>query len=163
MLAKLQLSIWDFFKPPKPSFKKTVLKHYTSNPELKYLWKRVRKQWFPDRPEIDHYTVCWSTRPQKRTLASCNVKTKRVLVARELNYPQHRNWLEPLLYHEMCHAVLGYVQRKSKRVWHGKEFKSLEMQHPLIKDLDLWIKAGGWQIAVRSDRGKRAATKRPHA
>ena len=168
MLAKLQLSLWELIsnkprknnksrQPQARQARTRQRKSRNSDQELKTLWRQIRSEWFPDRPEIDNYYVGWSNRPQKRTLASCNIEYKRVVVARELNYEQHQKWLEPLLYHEMCHAILGYVQKRNYRSWHGKEFKQLEHQHPLMAEFDLWVKSGGWMTAVRSDRGKRAA------
>ncbi|RMG45490.1 MAG: hypothetical protein D6719_00225 [Candidatus Dadabacteria bacterium] len=133
-----------------------------SNRALKDVWLRLRKRYFPGRPDIDEYQVVWSRRAQKRTLASCNIESKRVTVARELNYKEHFIWLEPLLFHEMCHAYLEdrISGKNGKIAWHGKEFKALEKLHPGSRRLDQWIKKGGWSSAVRSDRAKRAHIKR---
>ena len=120
-----------------------------SSPYLKRRWILIRKSWFPDRPELDSYTVRWSKRPQLRTLASCSLDNRRVIVARELRYKKYLNWLDALLYHEMCHAYLNTTD-------HGREFKNIEKRHPLIKAFDNWIDTGGWNTAVRSDRAKRA-------
>ena len=127
-------------------------------PLLKRVWLDVRRTWFPDRPDLDRYTVVWSRRPQKRTLASCNIESKRVNVARELNYPEHYRWLTPLLYHEMCHAYLGFsvVSEEDRCRWHGREFRALERRFPDMPEFDRWVKHGGWDRAVRSDRSKRA-------
>ena len=129
---------------------------------LKYIWVRVRQRWFPNRPDLDRYTVVWSTRPQKRTLASCNIERRRVVVARELKYKQYHQWLPALLYHEMCHAYLGFsvVEEDGPNRWHGPEFKALERRFPQMKEFDSWIKEGGWDTAVRSDRAKRAHLRR---
>ena len=163
----MQLSLFNIFgwnkKKSKnkrtPQRPKRILKtnKEKSNPELKRRWIQIREEFFPNRPDLDSYTVVWSNRPQKRTLASCSLDFRRIRVARELRYEQHTHWLNPLLYHEMCHAYLGFeVEKKgNKRAWHGKEFKGLENRHPQIKALDAWIKAGGWMTAVRSDRTKR--------
>lgn len=131
-----------------------------SDPLLKKLWLKIRLEWFPDRPDVDQYQIVWSTRPQKRTLASCNIISKKVNVARELRYQQHYRWLEPLLYHEMCHAILGYEDKGHYRSWHGQNFKNLENQHPLMPTFDHWVKSGGWQTAVRSDRAVRSHQQR---
>lgn len=124
----------------------------SSDVELLQLWKTLRAHHFPDRCDIDSYIIVWSARSQKRTLASCNINRRRVIVARELNYDQYRRWLSPLLYHEMCHAVLGNTVKR----WHGPEFKALEKRHPEMKSFDAWVKNGGWATAIRSDRAKRA-------
>lgn len=86
-------------------------------------------------------------------------------VARELDAPQHARWLPPLLYHELCHAVLGpdVARKQGKRCWHGKEFRALERRHPEIPALDRWIKEGGWRSAVLSARARAAAAKRRSA
>ncbi len=129
-----------------------------SDPFLYQLWTELWTQYFPDRPDISDYQLVWSSRPQKRTLASCNIHKLRVRVARELNHPQHEKWLRPLLYHEMCHAILGKdIIKENRRIaWHGKEFRALERRHPEIEAFDAWVHNGGWLKAVRSDRSKRS-------
>lgn len=131
---------------------------------LKEIWLKVRRGYFPEREDLDSYEICWSRRRQKRTLASCNVRQRRVIVAKELNHHQHITWLEPLLYHEMCHAYLGknVERRGGKRAWHGAEFRALERRHPGIKQLDHWIKSGGWHTAVRSERTRSMHRKKAH-
>jgi hypothetical protein len=129
---------------------------------LHSLWLSLRASWFPERNDLDSYIVTWSRRSQKRTLASCSIHRKKVVVARELNRPEYTALLSPLLYHEMCHAVLGFEQapNSNRRSWHGKRFKALEQKNPEIKTLDRWISEGGWTHAVRSDRAKRSHAKR---
>ncbi len=133
-----------------------------SDPLLYSRWRNIAAEYFPGRDDLLNYSVFWSNRPQKRTLASCHVRKLRVAVARELNFPEHERWLDPLLYHEMCHAALGLsIQRANgKRQWHGAEFRRLEKRHPGIAALDQWIKSGGWRSAVRSERSKSAHRRR---
>ena len=149
-------------KPPLQEVRIRRRRRVGSDPELVGIWKALRRRWFPARPDIDDYQVLWSKRPQKRTLASCNISSKRVLVARELNYPEQRVWLEPLLYHEMIHAYLGDNEqyRDGRIAWHGRAFRNLEKQHSQIAVFDEWVKSGGWARAVRSDRAKRAHQRR---
>lgn len=129
-----------------------------SDTRLSAIWNELQLCYFPDRNDLQSYSISWSKRSQKRTLACCNSSRRCVRVARELDYPDFELWLAPLLYHEMCHAVLERnVSRSAKgTLWHGPEFKALEKQHPKISALHDWIKAGGWSKAVRSDRAKRA-------
>ena len=132
---------------PLPSHLDEKKRKYKDDPDLKALWCVIRKKYFPDRPDIDNYIVYWSSRRQIRTLASCNIEDKRIAVAKELNYPEQKKWLEPLLYHEMCHSYLGHSvagSRGKRGRWHGKEFRDLEARHPGCKALDEWIRAGGW-------------------
>jgi hypothetical protein len=140
---------------PKPS-------SHQDDPDLKRLWNEIAVKWFPTRPDLFEYRVHWSVRSQKRTLASCNLNQRRVVVARELQPASLNTWLPALLYHEMCHAVIGFdIQKKDgKRLWHGKQFKNLEKQNPAVAELEKWIKQGGWATAVRSDRARRAYEKR---
>ena len=128
-----------------------------TNQSLKNLWLSVRARYFPDRDDIDSYFVGWSARNQRRTLASCNIHRRRIKVARELNHPNFYMWLEPLIYHEMCHAILGdkVEVRRRKRQWHGIEFKTLERRHPRSAALTEWVRTGGFQHAVRSHRSRR--------
>lgn len=124
-----------------------------STEELHHSWKEIRNQYFPDRTDLDTYTVVFSPRPQKRVLASCNVHRKRVLVAPAFRDQNLRAYLIPLLYHEMCHAALGnFPLQGRRRVIHGVEFKALERRHPGIKLLDSWIKSGGWIATYQRDR-----------
>jgi hypothetical protein len=133
----------------------------TSAPPLHAIWLDLRHRFFPERGDLDDYVVVWSSRRQIRTLASCNLRTRRILVARELLGEELARWLPPLLYHEMCHAVLGLNVRQSggKRRWHGAEFKRLEARHPETALLHQWVQSGGWARAVRSDRARRSFRK----
>lgn len=126
---------------------------------LQNIWDKLNKEYFPQY-DLNIYRLEWSNRRQKRTLASCNVKRKIVRVAHELNSKEYYKWLSPLLYHEMCHAVMaqevidenGRLNRKIR--WHGKDFKKLEKAHPQYNDFQFWIKSGGWNKAIRSARTK---------
>jgi hypothetical protein len=123
------------------------------------LWINLRREFFPEHPHVDDYTVTWSPRAQKRVLASCNIRRRRVVVAQELFEPSATRWLAPVLYHEMCHAVIGegvHLSQSGKRLWHGAQFRKLESRHPDIKAMNLWIATGGWAMAVRSHRARRA-------
>lgn len=150
--------MFKFLRPKKRKVSVTE----PSDPELLKIWQEQRQHFFPKRPDLDDYTVVWSKRAQKRTLASCQLERRRVVVARELNYDQHQVWLKPLLHHEMCHAYLGKQvgYTKQGRAWHGPAFKQQERRHPLQPIFDQWVKQGGWERAVRSDRAKRAHQQR---
>jgi hypothetical protein len=132
----------------KPSVRR--LPRAADSVELKAQWVEIRRRFFPDRSDLDSYTVCWSGRRQKRVLASCSYHRTRVVVASALDHSDYRHLLEPLLYHEMCHAYLGVPPKKnSRRQYHGAEFKALERLHPGIPVLDAFVKDGGWSRAVR--------------
>jgi hypothetical protein len=143
-------------------FRGPVVAAPKSDGDLYNLWVQLREEYFPAEEELDRYHVFWSSRRQRRVLASCNNKKKQVRVAQELSCAEYRQWLTPLLFHEMCHAVLGrkVSTRGSKHLWHGPEFKDLARRHPLTGDLHHWIRSGGWQAAVRSARSKAAARRR---
>jgi hypothetical protein len=129
---------------------------------LHNLWTSLRTEYYPDRPELDSYVVAWSSRAQKRVLASCNIRRRRVVVARELFEPTACRWIAPVLYHELCHAVIGegvHLQ-SGKRQWHGAEFRALEARHPDIPAMNAWIRSGGWAMAVRSHRARQAWSRR---
>ena len=129
-----------------------------SDPFLQEVWCSLRREFFPDRSELDSYLITWSSRAQKRVLASCNIRRRRVVVARELFEPAAVRWIGPVLYHELCHAVIdeGVARSRSgKRMWHGAEFRELERRHPDIEALHAWIASGGWAMAVRSNRTRR--------
>lgn len=131
------------------------------NQLLNSILKSLILEFFPDRTDLLDYQIAWSSRRQKRTLASCNLKARRILVAKELSNLDYHRFLPALIYHELCHAVLGYSVRseKGKSRWHGKEFKALEQRHPEIRLLNIWIREGGWRQAVRRHRAKFSATK----
>lgn len=129
-------------------------------PELDKIWTELRSKYFPEHAELSFYKVEWSKRRQKRTLASCHIKKRIVHVASELKHASYKEWLEPLLYHEMCHARLGMLEKvNGKTPWHGGVFRELERQHPGTKALQNWIKSGGWSKAVRSARARKAFQK----
>ena len=136
--------------------------YFSQDTILQALWQSLAQEFFPEQTHLHSYQIRWSKRKQKRTLASCVTERCRVTVARELNYSEHRVWLKPLLYHEMCHAVLGREVSRTKRgfAWHGPEFKALERRHPLIPLFDAWVQAGGWARAVRSDRARQCKSRR---
>ncbi|MGA1192680.1 MAG: SprT-like domain-containing protein [Bdellovibrionota bacterium] len=133
-----------------------------SDPHLARIWESLIVEYFPNEPRLREYRVIWSKRRQLRTLASCNIDSLRVRVAQELDHPSYHCWLAPLLYHEMCHAVLGdsVRQKGEKARWHGPEFRALEKRHSEIPGLDQWIRSGGWSSAVRSHRAREAHAKR---
>lgn len=141
--------------PRKPSNKK-------DSPELRAVWQALQREYFPSMPDLLSYRVCWSSRRQLRTLASCSPHRRRINVAKELRREEHFRWLSPLLYHEMCHAVLADRVREARGAMklHGYEFRQLERRHPLSKPFDQWIRAGGWLHAVRSDRSREAHARR---
>ena len=130
----------------------------TSDEFLLKVWVNLRAEYFPDRPELDTYVVAWSSRSQKRVLASCNIRQRRVIVARELFEPSACRWISPVLYHELCHAVIGEEVHVSggRRQWHGAEFRRLEARHPDSEAMNAWIRSGGWAMAVRSNRTRRS-------
>ena len=134
-----------------------------NDPMLYELWTKVRREYFPDRPDIDSYQVIFATRPQKRVLASCCTRNLRIRVAPAFHDPNLREHLEALLYHEMCHAILGELPtRRGRRIIHGREFKMLERRHHGISALDEWIKDGGWKRAyLRQRRAHQALQTKP--
>lgn len=119
------------------------------DPTLTELWSNLAAAYFPERLDLLEYKIVWSLRRQRRVLASCNMDKKVVRVAKAMDHPRCLEFLEPLLYHEMCHAVVG-VKHGKRRIFHGVDFKRLERQHPRITLLDEWIRNGGWLHAVRS-------------
>ena len=132
------------------------------NSDLEILWFRLANFYFPERPDLGQYSIQWSERSQKRVLGSCNLTKKRIIIARALDRPELRWVLEPLVYHEMCHAVVGVrlSQNGRRKSYHGPEFYDLERLHPGTELLDSWIKSGGWQSAVRSFASHRGFKKR---
>ena len=117
---------------------------------LEDIWARLATSYFPEHLLLQEYTLHWSTRRHRRTLASCNIERKRISVASAMQLPEARPHLEALLYHEMCHAILGIpIRTNGRRNIHGREFRALERAHPGIAELDRWILAGGWAASTR--------------
>jgi hypothetical protein len=118
---------------------------------LRSTWCSLRRQYFPNRHDLDSYAVQWASRKRIRLLATCNISDREVVVAPAMNQPSCVPFLEPLLYHEMCHAALGEPKVVNGRaIYHGREFRTLEQRHPGIRILDAWIRRGGWDGAVES-------------
>lgn len=114
------------------------------------LWKKLQEAYFPENYQLLDYRVGWSNRSNRNCLASCNYINRKVSVAKALASTKYCDILPPLLYHEMCHAVLGKPEIVGgRRVIHGVEFKQLEARHPGISYLNHWIKTGGWRKAVK--------------
>lgn len=133
-----------------------------SDPHLTAIWRNLVQRYFPQCGHLHDYELYWSPRQQRRVLASCCPARKRINVAKELNDPRWHEFLEPLLYHELCHAVIGEngSSTSGKWRWHGRQFRELESRHPDIQKLNAWIEGGGWNRAVRSSRAKVAWAKR---
>lgn len=127
-----------------------------SDPALQELWSFLHRTYFPEVTHLSTYQIVWSRRRQKRVLGSCCVRKRRISLAQELSPPEYGKYLEAVVYHEMCHAVLEekVERRGSKRCWHGGAFKSLEQRHPHVEELRLWMRTGGWAKAVRQHRGR---------
>ena len=143
--------------PNRPARSRTVRPSViTSDAGLFQTWVQLRSEYFPDRSDLDDYHVIWSSRRQKRVLASCNIGRRKVVVAREMCEPSAARWLAAVLYHELCHAVIGRDVSTSsgRRQWHGAQFRELEKLHPDIEALNHWISSGGWAMAVRSHRSR---------
>ena len=147
---------------PRPLRTRPRQVRLTASTELTDLWHALRLEYFPDCENLIHYTIGWSRRRQRRTLATCEVRRKYVRVAKEMRAPLFGPYLAPLVFHEMCHAVLGEDPgyHRGKRAWHGPRFKALERLHPGIPDLDAWIQNGGWSYAVRRSRALEQHAKR---
>jgi SprT-like family len=149
-LTSIAELLWLKFFTAAPAVQRTCPRAPLPAESLEILWKRLQEQYFPERRDLEKYDVRWSSRPQRRVLASCQLRRRRVVVARELYPPQYQEWLEPLLFHEMCHAVLGILpNHNGRRAWHGAEFKALVKRHHRTEELELWIETGGWREAVQ--------------
>jgi hypothetical protein len=140
-----------------------TIKHNTFPPsdsdniKLLSIWDDLVDTYFPFEQELKNYKVVWSGRVQTRCLASCNIQKKIVRVAPAMRLSESEPYLEPLLYHELCHAVVGIKIIRGRRKIHTPEFKDLERQHPQIALLDAWIRSGGWTKAVRKEKRTRFA------
>ena len=145
------LSLFDYYyESLRPVAPRRKVEPCHESVELESCWREIRQSYFPDRPDIDDYVVTWSGRRQTLTLASCNTERKIVRVSAFMKERDAIPYLEALLYHEMCHAVVGPIKsRRGRRVIHGHDFKALEKQHSGIKALNLWIKRGGWNSLIR--------------
>ncbi len=143
--------------PKRATQPKRAPRSHRNDDFLHRVWTTLRSEYFPDRPDLDTYTVSWSPRRQKRVLASCNIKQRRVVVAKELFEPSACRWIQAVVYHELCHAVIGEAVHTSggRRQWHGREFRALEARHPDIEAMNVWIRSGGWAMAVRANRARR--------
>lgn len=122
---------------------------YTSREELYRIWTELQKKHFPDIPDLLSFKLVWSNRHQSRCLASINLQKKVVRVAPAMKLKESYYFLSPLLYHEMCHAIVGIKVERGRRKMHTKEFKILESKNPDIFILNQWIDSGGWKKATR--------------
>ena len=149
--SALQLSL-EFLTErfSRPALHAPAIQAVPETPDLNAIWRRLSEAYFPNHESLQEFSVVWSTRKHRNTLASCSIEAKRILVAGAMAELRARPFLEPLLYHEMCHAALGKPEKvNGRRVIHGSAFKELELLHPGIADLDMWILSGGWHSTVR--------------
>lgn len=160
IVADLSLPVITSQYPPHQRKQRLLTRE--SDSQLRAIWIDLANEYFPNQPDLCSYTICWSTRRQKRTLASVSLTRRLVIVAQELKDELFWQYLPPLIYHEMCHAVISTSVKtvRGRRQWHGKEFKELERQHPEIKALEEWIKNGGWRYAVARHRAIASYKKR---
>ena len=159
-MNRFQLSFFSLFRKTSP---RVNLDFQTESDSLLYpIWCDLQEEYFPSLRRIQDYRLEWSKRNQLRTLATCHIDKKKVIVARELNTTECQCWLPPLLYHEMCHAVIGRKLSRDRRkhIWHGPEFRALEAAHPEMAAFNAWVKDGGWQKAIRSHRARQAHQRR---
>ena len=121
---------------------------------LRALWRELIGRYFPERSDLLDYKVCWINRSTRTVLGTCHSEKRIVRVSRALE-PNDR-MLEAVLYHELCHAVLGVPKRvRGRRVMHGREFYTIERRHPDSSALDDWIKSGGWRKAAAAYKRKK--------
>ena len=166
-----QLSLFSFARrqrksAPKPRAARSTRSATSAvDPTLYAIWTELIGKYFPDRRDLLSYNVSWARRRQKRTLGCCNLTKRRVSIAQELRRPGLEHWVEAVLYHELCHAVLGSeaIRRGGRRAWHGPEFKNLEARHPGSRALQEWMHNGGWLGAVRSARSRASWLRRAAA
>ena len=142
--------------PNKEEWATEELSKYEFNKLLNKIWSDLIQEYFPDHESLlNEYKLLVTQRIQTQTLASCNVERKRIEVAGALNHSSARSILSPLIYHEMCHAVLGPPKEVNGRcIFHGKEFKALERRNPQIALLNNWIKEGHWEKVTERFKSK---------
>lgn len=145
----VQTDVLNVRLQPSHLSKNNVSAEYTNQSELLRLWTHLADTYFPEYQDLKNYKIVWSHRHQSSCLASINLQKKVVRVAPAMKLKESYYFLSPLLYHEMCHAIIGIKVERGRRKIHTREFKHLESQHPEIKLLDQWIKAGGWHLAAR--------------
>lgn len=144
-------------KQHSPTSYPTKKNSLSESVKLVSIWNKLVDEYFEGSEDLKSYRLVWSKKIQTRCLASCNVTKKIVRVAPTMKRTDASLYLEPLLYHEMCHAVVGIKVVNGRRKIHTREFKQLERKHPSIASLDEWIEKGGWSEAVRKDiRNRRA-------
>jgi hypothetical protein len=128
--------------------RRIVIENTYNIPDLQIIWNKLATTYFPHSNVLSSYRIVWSNRKQTSCLGSCNIQKKVVRIASAMKQPSAQYYIEPLIYHEMCHAIAGIKIRNGRRKIHTREFKLLEKRHPQIIELDRWIKRGGWQRAV---------------
>ncbi len=148
----------DEFKRSKPlRVKSNVLNNTDRQKKLEEreinlvtIWGKLENEYFPGDKNLSIYSITWAKRYSKRNLAYCDYQKKRVVVSPVMNNIKLLHMLEPLIYHEMCHAKLGEPKRvRGRYIYHGKDFHKLEALHPFIKEFNDWIHNGGWANAKR--------------
>ncbi len=123
---------------------------------------RLRRQHFPNRPDVDDYKIVWRDRPMRTkegsstlrdTLGYIEYGTRTIHIAREMSHPDAVRWLPALIHHELCHAILFDFLEPTQDA-HAEWFKRINRLHKDAREFESW---GGWNSYYnsyhQSDRG----------
>ena len=103
---------------------------------LKDSYERLKKMGLvEDDPEL---FLSWTKEPNVRKVGYCSVLMKVVAVSSVLDNPDiPENVMDFVLYHELCHILIGFDPGSEK---HAKGFAELESRFPTRKEAEDWLR-----------------------
>ncbi|MCD6474888.1 MAG: hypothetical protein J7K85_01330 [Anaerolineaceae bacterium] len=93
---------------------------------LKEAFERVNSAYFKGQHSLPH--LCWSTRVTRRKFGHYNPTTDSIQLSRTLdgkNIPEYV--IDFVLYHELLHRDLGFLEKNGRQYAHRTEFRQREL------------------------------------
>lgn len=103
---------------------------------LRDSYERLKKMGLAeDDPEL---FLSWTKEPNVRKVGYCSVLMKVIAVSSVLDNPEIPEFVADfVLYHELCHILLGFDPSSEK---HEKGFAELEARFPRRKEAEDWLR-----------------------
>lgn len=133
-----------------------ALPYEYNDPHLQKIYLKLRRQFFPNRADLDDYKVVWRDRPAysggkpEDERGYIQYAARCIYIAREMSHPDAVKWIPALIHHELSHGVLnGFL--KPGQDSHAEWFRRISYLHPDTSGFESWR---GWFAACRSYHGR---------
>jgi len=96
---------------------------------LKEVFQRVNAAYFKGKHSIPH--LCWSTRATRRKFGHFNPVIDSIQLSRTLDGKKIPEYvIDFVLYHELLHRDLGFLEKNGRQYAHRTEFRQRELAFP---------------------------------